>query len=61
LQQTDAIRPKLDPPDPPAWWPEDAPYHGLKQGFAYRDQEGRWRDHQGVVLSRKARRRAGLK
>lgn len=47
--------------DMPDWWPEDRPPQHLKDGTAYRDKEGRWRDHRGLILNRKQRRRYGLK
>lgn len=47
--------------DMPGWWPEDRPPQRLREGMAYRDRDGRWRNHKGIVLSRKQRRRHGLK
>lgn len=58
-----AVKPAvgLTAEDMPEWWPEDKPPQKLKEGFIYKDRDGRWRFADGRLASRPVRRRAGVR
>lgn len=47
--------------DMPDWWPEDRPPQKLSDTMIYRDRDGKWRHHDGVIVNRAERRRAKVK
>ncbi|MBN1319620.1 MAG: hypothetical protein JXA87_02160 [Thermoleophilia bacterium] len=56
--------PKLSTAKPeqmPPWWPPDRPPQLLREDHIYRDRDGRWRHADGSIVSRAARRKAGVK
>lgn len=45
----------------PWWWPKHKPAERLRGDTMYKGTDGKWRDGNGVLMSRKERRKAGLR